>query len=263
MKNITFVVATCGEQTEAECLASLRLFVDKAELIVIRNVCPQVKMLNQMISQTNTEYLVPVDSDMILDHDAFDRIQRAIEKYSHDPNWHSILFPLWDTLTEEKILALKILRTSIMKQYPFNDVPTPDVEHYKRLTEAGYTCIHNYLQRPPIGKHVVRGPYFCYSKYRDVYQTFRTHQIEWDSGVFKGGYTLEEKAKKHFDFFAYKYLMTDNRDYLFCIAGMVDGLTSDLENKSKSYEKKEFKVPVEIGTDMFLAWYRSRIQFYF
>ena len=181
MKDLTFCLITCGEETESECLAAIKPFRDKIVFQEVRNVFPQITALNQMLDQVTTPYLIPLDSDMILDENAYERIRMAIDKFSHDLNWHSLLFKLWDTLTEQEILALKILRTSIVKQYPFVDSPTPDVLHYKELTEAGYTCIDRYLTKSPIGKHVVRGPHFCYNKYRDVYMTLRRYKQAWDN----------------------------------------------------------------------------------
>lgn len=250
---------TCGEETESECLAAIEPFRDKIVFQEVRNVYPQITALNQMLDQVTTPYLIPLDSDMILDHNAYERIRMAVDKFSHDRSWHSLLFKLWDTLTEQEILALKVLRTSIVKQYPFVDSPTPDVLHYKELTEAGYTCIERYLNKPPIGKHVVRGPHFCYNKYRDVYMTLRKYKQAWDNGVFKGGRTLLEKSKKHFDFFLTKYATTMNYDYMYCIAGMVDGIVSEQENCSKSLASKTYAIQVETAIDRYLDWYQDRL----
>lgn len=253
--DITICIMSCGESTLDECRLALKPFEGQVVFQEVKDVTPQIKALNRMIEQTQTEFLIPVDADIILDADAYPRIKQAINKYSYDKNWHSILFNLWDTLTEQQILALKILRTSIAKENLFSDTPTPDVEHYKRLTDKGYTCIHDYLKQRPIGKHVVKGKLFCYNKYKDVYQTYRTHNFEWDSAVFMGGADIRQKAKAHFDYFMYKWIMTHNEDYLCCIAGMVDGITSPLDNKSKSLEKKEFKVKPEFAIDQFTYWY--------
>jgi hypothetical protein len=254
-KRITFCLITSGEETEAECLAAASPFFDRCVFQEVRNVSPQLVALNQMIDQVETPYLVPLDADMLLDPDALERIERAIDKYAHDVQWHSILFHLFDTLTEEKILALKILRSEVMKKHRFVEGPTPDVEHFARLTEAGYTCITNYLQRPPIGKHVVRGHHFCYHKYRDVYLTLRTHDKEWDSSVFKGGGDVREKSKRHFDYFFYKHVVTQDPDYLSCIAGMLDGLTSPIDHRSKDLSKREYSIALHEGAGQYMEWY--------
>lgn len=254
MKDISFCLMTCGEETEQECLQAIQSFRNDITFIEVRNVRPQVKALNQMIQQATTPYLVPLDADIILNPDALNRLQQAIVNFSYDASWHTILFPLFDTLTEQRILALKLFRTEIIKKNPFRDVPTPDVEHYQRLKELGYKCIDYYLPTIPIGNHVVRGPKFSYHKYRDVYQTLRTYDREWDPGVFLGGTTLKEKSKKHFDYFLYKFVMTKNRDYLYCIAGMLHGICGSLGNGSKSIEEG-FEVDITPILDEYWGWY--------
>lgn len=261
MIDLTFCLMTCGEETEAECLAAIEPFRDKIVFQEVRNVFPQITALNAMFDQVTTPYLIPLDSDMILDSNAYERIRMAVDKFSHDSTWHSILFHLWDTLTEQEILALKVLRTSVVKKYPFKDSPTPDVLHYKDLTDAGYKSINRYLEKPPIGKHVVKGPFFCYNKYRDVYMTLRRYGKAWDEGVFKGGRTFLERSKRHFDFFLSKYAMTMNYDYMYCIAGMVDGITSDAEDCSKSLSPKSYKIRVETAIDQYLDWYKDRLHY--
>ncbi len=260
MNNITFVLATCGEETEKECIAAIYPIMDKIEFQVISHVYPQVKMLNQMLFQVNTEYFVELDSDMILNSNASERIQTAIDKYSHDPKWHTILFKLYDTFTEKDILSLKVMRSAIMKRFPFKDVPTPDVEHYGRLQNAGYYAIEDYLHTSTIGKHVLKGPHFCYHKYRDVYATLRYHQREWDTAVFNGGASIKHKSKNHFDFFLYKYITEDNGDYLSAIAGMVDGLTCD-EPKSKSLSRTCL-IPNEKSVDAYFEYYNAGYKVY-
>ncbi len=255
MKDVTFVLMTCGELTEKDCVRSIGSFRNEIEFVEVRNVFPQIAALNQMIEKVNTKYFIPLDADMILDFDAWPRIKNAINRNDHDESWHSILFNLWDTLTEKQILALKILRTDILKSHPFVESPTPDVEHYKRLTELGYKCIHDYLKQKPIGKHVVKGKRFCYAKYRDVYQTYRTYNFEWDSAVFMGGSDLRSYAKAHFDFFMCKWLETENKDYLHCIAGMTDGITSPLLKSSKNLNDVNYKIKSRLAIDSFLNWY--------
>ena len=260
MKDVTFCLMTCGEETEEDCLRHIEPFREKVVLQEVRNVYPQIKALNQMLSQVETDYLVPLDADMLLNKRAYRRIRRAIDENAKDPKWHSILFPLYDTLTEKRILALKVLRTKVVKEHMFAESATPDVEHFQRLTDAGYTCIDKYLEEKPIGDHVVKGAWFCYSKYRDVYQTLRSHGFEWDSGAFMGGETVLGKSMKHYTFFLYKYFNTGNEDYLYCIAGMTDGLISPIEHKSKSLEKKDFKISKDEAVYRYMDWHKEQIE---
>lgn len=259
MKNLTLVFTTCGEPTSKDCLKSIESFRNEVKLIKIKNVYPQIKALNKMINAVKTEFFIPLDADMILYKDAWPRIQNAINKHKHNPNWHSILFQLYDTLTEKNILALKILRTSIMKENLFEDVPTPDVAHYKTLTDKGYSCIHDYLKLRPIGSHVLKGKHFCYNKFRDVYQTYRFHNFEWDSGVFMGGDDLRSRAKAHHDFFIQKWIETNNIDYMHCLAGMMDGILSPIEKQSKNLKNKKYLIKTKWAVEAFYSWYMPKV----
>lgn len=256
MKNVTFVLMTCGELTEAECLAAVAPFRDEVEFAEVRNVYPQARALNEMIRAVRTEYFVPLDADMVLDHDAWPRVQNAINRNQYDGRWHSVLFNLWDTLTERTILALKVMRSEVARACPFAESATPDVEHYRRLTDLGYTCVHDYLKQRPIGKHVVRGRHFCYHKYRDVYQTLRSHGFQWDAGAFMGPGDLAACAKAHFDFFFAKWVRTDDPDCLHCIAGMMDGILSPPEHRSKNLAPTgDYLFTAEEAAGAFLDWH--------
>jgi len=123
----------------------------------------------------------------------------------------------------------------------------------------GFTCIHDYLKLRPIGKHVVAGKHFCYFKYRDVYQTYRAHNFEWDSGVFVGGDDLRSRAKAHFDLFLKMYAKTGKQDYLHCIAGMMDGILSPLEHKSKNLKRRKYKVKTKWAFESFMNWYMPSV----
>jgi hypothetical protein len=254
-KDLTFVLMTCGELTEKRCLAAIEPFRHKIEFLEVRNVYPQIKALNLMIQQVQTPYFIPLDADIVLNKGAWERIRSALNRHMDNPQWHTILFSLWDTLTQRRILALKVLRTSIMKANPFIESATPDVEHYQRLTSLGYTCIDECLRFKPIGKHIVKGKFFCYHKYRDVYQTYKSHWWEWDSGAFLGGDNLPERAKAHFHYFIYRWATTGNKDYLWCIAGMVDGILSDTQNKSKNLRRRKCTISAKAGIHLFMDWY--------
>jgi hypothetical protein len=231
---------TCGELTEQQSCEAIRPFMDQIEFKQIRYVYPQVKALNQMIECVNTDFFVALDADIILYEDAWQRITDAFGKHRSQENWHTILFPLWDKLTERRILALKVMRTRIFKDNLFLDSPTPDVEHYQRLSSLGYVSVDDYLDDEPMGDHVVKGRFFCYQKYFDVYQTIRKHNnFVWDRGVFLGGESICEKAKFHFDYFYSKYFLTGDQDYLSCISGIYDGITQQLRDKSKDLSGKQ------------------------
>jgi hypothetical protein len=247
---------TCGEETEAECLKAVEADRDKFIFQEVRNITPAVKALNTMIGQCETPYLVPLDADMILYPGAFRRLSWATKMMTGNMNWHSVLFPLWDTLTEEKIMALKVFRTEVVKKHLYKDDNCPDIEHYQNLTENGYVA-KNLMDQPPIGDHVVKGNFFCYAKYRDLYMTLRTHPEQYLESHFKGGTTMAEKAYNHFNFFEKQFKDGKGEHYLYCIAGMVEGLTAPKVFKSKDLSQREMKFDPSNGLDFFWDWYEK------
>ena len=100
MKDVTFVLITCGELTEKKCLAAIRSFRKDIEFLEVRTVFAQIKALYEMIEGVQTEFFVPLDADIVLEPGAWPKIRTAINKHRHRKVWHSILFPLWDTLTQ-------------------------------------------------------------------------------------------------------------------------------------------------------------------
>ncbi len=240
MQNLTVVLLSCGEETEEICLKKLK----NTHLKTIKFVYPQIKALNQMIDAVDTEFFIEMNADIVLYDNWLERIQDKINSW--DNSYYQVLFALWDTLTQERILALKLFKSSIMHENRFRDVPTPDVEHYQRLNKLGYKANSGpYREELPIGQHLVQGAKFCYSKYKDVYKTLKTFGYEWDKGVFKGGHDLISRSKAHFNFFKERYNLTGNLDYLWCIKGMLDGLKSlDCESKTLNFELPELGNPI-------------------
>jgi hypothetical protein len=176
MNDLTVCLMTCGEVTEPDCLEAIRSWTHcepwhrPFTFQEVRGLTPASTALNQMFSQCQTQYLVPLDADMIVYPTFLSRVENALKNASEDDKWHTILFPLWDTLTLEKIYALKVFNMKAMRSIPYKDDPCPDIQHYKDMTSAGLHSI-DLFHEDPIGDHVVKGNFYCYAKYRDLYLT--------------------------------------------------------------------------------------------
>jgi hypothetical protein len=227
MQNITICLIACGEATEGDCRAALK---DNFVFQEVINVTPQASANNQMVRQCRTEFLVPVDADMILYRGYPSRIMNAIERYSNE-NWYQILFPLWDCLFEKSVLALKVNKTIVLQENCYHDIRVQDIEHFRRMKKMGYHVI-NLKDRgeKPIGDHVVVGAKSCYLRMKDIYLSHRYYGLN--------NAIIIDKAKNDYKFFLSKYHKTKNDDYLYCIAGMYDGLINATDmDKSKSFDE--------------------------
>lgn len=246
----------CGEETERECVAAISGNIDKFfRFYEVRGITPASKALNEMLTRCDTDYLVPLDADMILYPGYEARLRGKIEENRHRKGWHSILFPLWDTLTREKIMALKIFNMSEVRKFPYKDDPCPDILHYREFTDGKLEAV-DCIAEDPIGDHVVRGNYYCYAKYRDLYNVHRVHPHAVLPSHFKGGNNIKERAENHRKFFAKMHSETGNEDYRYCLAGMADGLTSPKKIASKNL-KEPMRIPIEDADRIFEQWHRD------
>ena len=206
---LTITLITCGEDTEAECRDAL----GDVQYNVIRDVQPQSKAANRAMSECPGQYLVTVDSDMVLYPGWMDRIERSLHIHHTDPNWYQILFWLYDTLTNSPILALKLQRPHI--SLPLRDVRVPDRDHYPRMRRHRP---HLQIYGPhgdPIGNHIVAGPERCYFKYKDAAIA---------ASLYGGG---KSECDEIYRVLRSRHCETNHNDYLYCIAGLIDGLRSD------------------------------------
>lgn len=254
--DVTFCLMTCGEETELDCLGAIHFEKELGAFRYqeVRNLSPASVALNAMFDQCETRFLVPLDADMVLYLGYWDRIRDKIQQHQDKNDWHSILFPLWDVFTQRKILALKVFNMGAMKEIKYPDDACPDILHYRMLEQAGLKC-WNYFDEDPIGDHIIRGKYFCYAKYRDLYMVHRVHpQYALDSH-FQGGRNIKEKSRNHADFFRQRLELTGNEDYLYAFAGMVEGLTAPIKCTSKDLSDREMRVSIDEVEEIYQDWY--------
>lgn len=237
--NITICLITCGEETEQDCLARL----PKTGYIFneVRNVYPQAAANNRATETTTTKYLVPLDSDMFLYEGFLDRINAKIEALG-SLDWYQIAFPLWDVFFQKKILGLKVLDVAFMKRHPYQNTRVPDTEHYYRLIarehQRGFKYVNLFTEgEPPIGDHVIRGNRVTYLKLKDNYASYRQN-FQYD------GFNYRTKVQEDYKFFLERYKATGNDDYLYAIAGMMDGIKNPV-NQSKDFREEMRYSPEE------------------
>lgn len=232
---LTFCLMTCGEETEQECLAAVASHRNDFVFQEVRNLAPQTIALNTMIEQCQTEFLVPLDADFILYKDYWARMNTAIDQHKQNKNWHSILFPLWEELTQRKVRSIKIFRTAIVKKIPYQHVRHPDAFHFQELKSKGYYAV-DLFEQDSIGEHVIRGHERCYFKFKDWFLCLRKVKTKQE---------VHAKAKDFLTMFEKLYTKTQNDDYLYCIAGLYDGFTDQTGlNTSKNAFEKNMRIDI-------------------
>lgn len=139
--DVTAVVATMGESTLNEAIASLEWqSVGLEDIVLIRNVSPFTAAMNLGISKVKTPYFLQCDADMILDPDCVETLRAFMR---HDTGV-SIGY-LNDELLGI-IQAVKLYRTDYLKKAPFNDSITSDSDRISRMLDDGVSIA--FARRP-------------------------------------------------------------------------------------------------------------------
>lgn len=240
---LTFCLISSGELTSQDCYDQIEPYLKKKNFKFqeVTNVAPQYTAFNQMIKQCNTEFLIPLDADMLLKRNAINQVTHTIKNWKDLENWHTILFPVYDTQFEITGRSLKVFRTEILSEVPFKDVRFMDNQHWIDLQSKGYTAI-DLTEGIPIADHVVKGEYFSYMRAKNHVIGAKTHLNktkaatgELPKGMFK---LLIE---------GFQILLSKNDlDSKYAIMGAYDGFHSDTpppHKNSDDWAKRTYVKP--------------------
>jgi len=151
-EELTVFVITTGGADYPLCIEALNnqehcLF----QLQVIRNVAPMDAAFQQMNERCNTPYFIQVDEDMILDTDAVFKLYSSISNAPADVAiyWLSLL----DTDLGYPIVGVKAYRHDIIKNFPWQESHSCEMDQLFRLKQKGYRSIG--IWRGTLGSHIV------------------------------------------------------------------------------------------------------------
>ncbi len=230
--SLTICVLTCGEDTTNECLRVLEERDSRTILRVISGVEPQAEATRRLFSECSTSHLMQLDADTILYSGWFDRVSKFVESWR--PRQSHLLLPLYDTLTMSRIGAVKIFFWEAVEGVRIEDIRVPDVAVFQYLHSAGYIGI-DLVNSPelPIGKHVVRGDRACYSRFKDGVLSNRLHAAHFRLS------TRDHVADRYI-MLRRLHELTGDPDYLYCMAGLADGIVSENFSSKKASDSPMF-----------------------
>ena len=132
--DVTAVVLTIGEATTQDAIASLgRQILPLAEIVMVRDVRPFHRALNQGAKEVKTPYFIQVDADMILDEGCVAALRSAMGKTTGVTVGH-----LRDPLLGS-IVGIKLYRTQCVADVGFRDTISPDTQFTEDLAVAGWS----------------------------------------------------------------------------------------------------------------------------
>lgn len=252
--DVTGLVLSVGEKTTQRAIQSLeKQTTPPKEIVLIENVFPFHKAMNEGVSKIKTRFFIQCDADMVLDPDCIETMREFIREDI------AVLIGYLSDALLGKVQAVKMFRTECIRKVGFSNTISPDTDCINRLYEIGWNYIFvkrnksKYGHSPDVlGSHKPEyTPIYTFEKfklegsrirYRGVFQEFiacltklknSKHPLAMIAliGLCRGLFLEESKDMLRpyslsKDFKLLKDLMTDTNDKNVAFA-ITDGLNSN------------------------------------
>ena len=227
LKDTTVYVSTIGDKANFDdCMGHLRAQTVGAPIEIIDHVAPMSAAFQQMLLSCRTEFYIQVDEDMILFPHALQTLRNSIG--SAPTKIAMICAPLWDCDAERAIYGIKIYRSSIVKQFPYRNTASCEIEQLERLRAAGYDVrLHPLKPSNCLGEHGKHyTPETIFIRWQRCFQKHRLFgRMEW----------IEPYARTLLD----RYVKTGETLHLYAFLGAVTGIVdSSLPNAEQDWRDK-------------------------
>jgi hypothetical protein len=134
--DVTAVVLTLGEATTDRAIDSLHQQTSPPhEIVIIRNVTPFHKALNEGALKVRTPFFIQVDADMILDPSCIAQLRRRVGRSTGMVVGH-----LRDALMRE-VVGVKLFRTACFANAKIPDSISPDTDFGLAIRSAGWKTV--------------------------------------------------------------------------------------------------------------------------
>jgi hypothetical protein len=137
LADTTVFVTTIGDDANfPDCLAHLRAQTVRCRIEVIDRVAPMSAAFALMHERCTTPYYVQVDEDMLLYPEALEKLHELAVQSPSDVAL--VCAPLWDCDVERPLQGIKIYRHEIVREFPYEDNLSCEMNQLARLQAAGY-----------------------------------------------------------------------------------------------------------------------------
>lgn len=150
----TVYVISVGSPTFTQCMAAVDSQDSKFWTGVIANVYPMDRAFAEMTRRCETEFIVQVDEDMILEQHAISTLITHLRRTP--PNTYMVCHALVDTHTGIPIYGVKAYRTDLLRQIPYVPGGSASCERdqMKRAEQAGLKYeLGEFLEASALGLH--------------------------------------------------------------------------------------------------------------
>ena len=183
LNELTVFVIDYGDNPNLpDVLESLKNQTCKFKQDIVKNVCPMGAAFQEMLNRCTTKYFIQLDSDMVLNDDAVEKLYYSI--LESDEKTAMISFMLLDVHLAMPIVGIKIYKHEIFKKYPY-DVTHPSVEmnQLERVQKDGYKFES---KRPIVAEHSPKWTNeLIFTRYYTLMETYKLYKYGWVANLPK------------------------------------------------------------------------------
>ena len=166
MSDVTAVLLTTGESYTQRALDSIqRQTLLPCEIVVVRDVQPFHRALNEGASRVCSRFLLQVDADMILDPDCLESLRGCMA------DGVGLVVGMVRDVLVGSTSGVKLFRTGYLRQIPFRNSISPDTDFIDEIFLAGWKTIFalrssDLSVRPTFAEHAPDyTPQYTFQKY--------------------------------------------------------------------------------------------------
>jgi glycosyltransferase involved in cell wall biosynthesis/lipopolysaccharide biosynthesis glycosyltransferase len=215
----TVFIITIEDPVFERCMEAVRGQTYKNfKIDIVRNFKPFSAAMQEVIDRCDTDYLIPLDEDMILEPNAVRTMEQTIDAAPDDVGM--ICFHLYDQDRRQKIHGVKIFRTKHLKDIKVRNVRASEMDLLEQMGEKGIKWV---VHSDVMGQHgTMYTAETIYHRYKSMY--------EKDINVWN---TLTWDLRKKAD----RYHQTADPLQLFAVLGAAHGIinapnAADVEAKN-------------------------------
>ena len=171
-----FVQAAGSNPNYPDCIRALEEQTVSFKLDIVKDLHPISGALEEMAKRCTTPFYLGVDEDMILFPDSVQSMFNVMQASS--AKTAIVVFLLRDIHLDMRIFGVKMYRTEITRQFPYNsDTIVCDAEQVSRITKAGYEVGHRYVI---MGEHSPKwNKRLIFERYLNLMEKYKQFGYDW------------------------------------------------------------------------------------
>lgn len=176
MSDLTVFIVQSGKNPNLiPCIDAIKKQSKDFEIKFIKDISPMSSAFQAMIDRCQTKYFVQVDQDMILNRNAVEFLYDKIEEVFQEVVIVGCM--LYDPHLDKNIYGVKIYNHDIIKNYPYKNSLSCEVDQIKEFEKDGYRF---HFCPEVIGRH---SPYWTkdliFERYFNLMEKFKEFKYNW------------------------------------------------------------------------------------